>query len=126
MAQTNFFSKRLKPDATIPTTLVVARRERDVRKHYLEQIEGEGLSQRVTLIQEMLVIGRAEEADVRIPSQRASRQHAIIKRQGLDCAVRDNDSRNGVFLNGVKIHSAVLRDGDILQIADGVFVYHEG
>jgi pSer/pThr/pTyr-binding forkhead associated (FHA) protein len=37
----------------------------------------------------------------------------------------DNDSRNGVFLNGVKVHSAVLRDGDVIQVADSVFVYHE-
>jgi pSer/pThr/pTyr-binding forkhead associated (FHA) protein len=37
----------------------------------------------------------------------------------------DNDSENGVFLNGVKIHSAVLRDGDVIQMADNVFVYHE-
>lgn len=126
MAETNFLLNRLKPDATIPTTLVVTRRERDERRQYLEQIEGEALSLRITVIQEEVVIGRAEEANVRIPSQRVSRRHALIRRQGLDCVIRDNDSRNGIFLNGVKIHSAVLRDGDILQIADCVFVYHEG
>ena len=37
----------------------------------------------------------------------------------------DNDSDNGVILNGAKIHSAVLRDGDVIQVADNVFVYHE-
>ena len=29
------------------------------------------------------------------------------------------------FLNGVKVHSAILRDGDVIQLADNVFVYHE-
>jgi pSer/pThr/pTyr-binding forkhead associated (FHA) protein len=37
----------------------------------------------------------------------------------------DNDSHNGVFLNGVKIHSAVLRDGDVVQVADSIFIYSE-
>ena len=38
----------------------------------------------------------------------------------------DNDSHNGVFLNGVKVYSAVLRDGDVIQVADSIFVYSEG
>ena len=37
----------------------------------------------------------------------------------------DNDSRNGVLLNGVQVHSAVLHDGDVIAIADNVFVYRE-
>lgn len=37
----------------------------------------------------------------------------------------DNDSRNGFFLNGLKVHSAVLRERDIIQVTDCVFVYHE-
>jgi hypothetical protein len=30
-----------------------------------------------------------------------------------------------VYLNGVRAHSAVLHDGDTLQIGDVVFVFHE-
>jgi pSer/pThr/pTyr-binding forkhead associated (FHA) protein len=37
----------------------------------------------------------------------------------------DNDSHNGVLLNGVSVHSAVLRDGDVIHVADSVFVYRE-
>lgn len=113
-------------DATISTSIVGARRERDVRPHYLEQTEGAERARKITLDQDLLVFGRAEEADVRLPSQRASRQHAFLRRRGLDYVVQDNDSRNGVFLNGVKVHSAVLREGDILQIASSVFIYREG
>ena len=46
--------------------------------------------------------------------------------RGTDCVFFDNDSHNGIFLNGVKIHSAVLRDGDVIQAADSTFVYYEG
>lgn len=118
-------TKPCKTDVTIPTYFVTAHRERVVRPHYLE-MEDEGARQRIPLDREQIIIGRADEADIRIPSQRASRHHAIISRQGLEYVIRDNDSRNGVFLNGVKIHSAVLRDGDVLQIAHRVFVYYEG
>jgi pSer/pThr/pTyr-binding forkhead associated (FHA) protein len=117
---------RQKTDPTIPTSIVVARRGRDVRPHSLEQIEGEGAPQRIVLDKPELIIGRAEDAGIRLPTQRASRQHAILKRQGVDYVIRDNDSRNGVFLNGVRVHAAALRDGDIVQVVDAIFVYHEG
>lgn len=117
---------RPETDATISTGIVGARRERDLRPHYLEQTDTAGPLRKISLDQDLLIIGRAEEADVRLPSQRASRQHAMLTRRGLDYVIRDNDSRNGVFLNGVKVHSAVLREGDILQIASSVFIYREG
>jgi pSer/pThr/pTyr-binding forkhead associated (FHA) protein len=31
-----------------------------------------------------------------------------------------------VFLNGVKIHSATLREGDNIQLGDVIVIYHEG
>ena len=46
-------------------------------------------------------------------------------RRGPTCVLQDNDSHNGVYLNGVKVYSAVLREGDVIQVADSVFVYHE-
>ncbi len=113
-------------DATIPTSIIVARKDRDVRPHYLEQTEGEGAPKRITLDSAELIIGRAEDAGVRLASQRASRQHAVLTRRGGDYTIRDNESRNGVYLNGLKIYSALLRDGDIIQLSDCVFIYREG
>lgn len=115
-----------KTDATILTSIVAARRVRDVRPYYLEQTEGQNASQKIALSSQELVLGRAEDADIRIASQRASRQHAFLRRTGSDYTIRDNESRNGILLNGIKIYSAVLRDGDIIQVADSVFIYHEG
>lgn len=115
-----------KVDPTLSGIVLTPRRDRDVRPHSLEQIDGEGAPRAVTLAKEKMIVGRAEDADIRLHSQLASRQHALLLRTGVEYKVQDNDSRNGVFLNGVKVHSAVLRDGDILQIAEGVFAYHEG
>jgi two-component system, NtrC family, response regulator AtoC len=113
-------------DATHTTNIAVVRRDRENRQFYLDQTDGEGAPQRILIDKKEIVFGRAPEADVRVQSQRASRVHAFLSRKGTDYILRDNDSHNGVFLNGVKIHSAVLRDGDVLQIADCAFTYREG
>jgi pSer/pThr/pTyr-binding forkhead associated (FHA) protein len=118
--------KPLDVNATLPINIVVARKERDLRLHFLEQTEGDGAPRRITLEWPQLKIGRAPEADIRLSSDRASAQHAVLNRRQEDYVIRDEDSRNGVFLNGVKVHSAVLRDGDVVQVANSVFTYHEG
>ncbi len=113
-------------DATVATKMIVLRKEREVRHHALEQFEGEGAPRRILLQSDEITLGRADNAMIRISSKRASRVHATLTRRGTDFVVQDNDSHNGVFLNGVKIYSAILRDGDIIQIADCAFVYREG
>ena len=110
---------------SLDDAIILSRDERRSRPPLLEQIDGEGAPRNFKLLQDELIIGRAEEAVVRLLSARSSRHHAFLKRRGDEYVIRDNDSRNGVFLNGLKVHSAVLRDGDILQIADSVFAYHE-
>jgi hypothetical protein len=112
-------------EATIATSVSVVRREREARGHSLEQVLGDGAPKTFDLELAQLVIGRAENAEIKLPSQRASRQHAVLDLRGTDYVICDNDSHNGIFLNGVKIHSATLRDGDMIQIADCVFVYRE-
>lgn len=122
MAET---SSHRRSEATVPTLIVAARRERDVRPHRLQQIEGAGAPRLIPLDREEFVMGRDEVANIRINSARASRRHALIRRHEEGFELLDNESRNGVLLNGLKIFSAVLRDGDVVQVADGVFVYHE-
>jgi pSer/pThr/pTyr-binding forkhead associated (FHA) protein len=118
-------SRMTKFDQNISGTAHILRRQRDTRRHALEQVEGEGGPRVVVLEGDEMVIGRAPDAQVCLTSNRASRQHAFLRPHGTDCVLFDNDSRNGVFLNGVKVHSAVLRDGDVIQVADSVFVYNE-
>jgi len=111
---------------TLSTSIVVTRKEREFRPHFLQQTEGEGAPRRILLEKPELMIGREEGLDIHLPSKRASRQHAVLLRKHQDYIILDNDTPNGVFLNGLKIHSAILRDGDVLQVADAVFMYYEG
>jgi pSer/pThr/pTyr-binding forkhead associated (FHA) protein len=112
-------------DASITATVRILRRARESRRHSLSEFENDGTQRLFSLDREETVIGRAAEADIHLSSKRASRQHAFFRLHGTDCVMVDNDSDNGVILNGVRVHSAVLRDGDVIQVADNVFVYHE-
>ena len=102
------------------------RKVREARRHSLEQIDGEGAPKQFILKAGESIMGRAPDAQVYLPSHSASRHHAFLKVRGTDCILYDNDSQNGIMLNGVKVHSAVLRDGDVIQAAGTRFVYYEG
>jgi len=51
-----------------------------------------------------------------------SRQHAILERRGKTLNIRDADSRNGTFINGERVTSSALRDGDIIRLSDTVLM----
>jgi pSer/pThr/pTyr-binding forkhead associated (FHA) protein len=110
---------------TMVSTSVTVRKKRIIRPHFLEQIEGAGAPRRVALEDDQLWMGRADDVDIRIRHAKSSRKHAWLQRKAGEYMMTDNDSRNGFFLNGLKVHSAVLREGDIIQVTDCVFVYHE-
>jgi PAS domain S-box-containing protein len=67
-----------------------------------------------------VVVGRGSDAEVHVQDQGISRHHLRIERwPGGEFVAVDLSSTNGTFLNGVKIRSAVLAEGDLLQIGTG-------
>lgn len=116
----------LHPEATLETSITVVQVGRRSRPPFLRQIEGPGTPRRIILNKTDLVIGRDEKSDIAVPSANVSRRHASLRCRQDEISIVDFDSRNGVFLNGIKVHSAVLRDGDIVQVADVVFEFYEG
>jgi pSer/pThr/pTyr-binding forkhead associated (FHA) protein len=63
-----------------------------------------------------LVIGRSG-ADLDVDDRGVSRAHARISRGAEGgWTLTDLGSTNGTFLNGVRVRSAVLRDGDEIRI----------
>lgn len=72
------------------------------------------------------VLGRGEQATLVLDSEEVSRAHARLTRTDGEYTVEDLGSRNGIMLNGLRVHAAVLRDGDELQLGDVTLTYREG
>ena len=95
------------------------------RRDILSLIEGPGAPKKYMLSIDT-VIGRSPEANIQIRSNMVSRKHISLKRENSELICTDLMSHNGLFLNGIKIHSATLRDGDTIQIGDVIFLYNQG
>jgi general secretion pathway protein A len=70
----------------------------------------------VTLTSDRVLIGRGEEADVRIDSVFVSRYHALILRDGKQDVLLDLGSTNGLLVNSRRVIRRALRDRDLIQI----------
>lgn len=69
-------------------------------------------------------LGRNHDNDIVIDSDRASRYHAEIAREGKDYVIVDKESRNGVWLNGSRIGiQARLKPGDRIRIGKLEFTF---
>jgi len=61
-------------------------------------------------------IGRSLSAELRFEDPTVSRRHAVLVGEADGVRVLDDRSLNGVFVNGERISSQVLRDGDEILI----------
>lgn len=91
----------------------------------LEQVRGPGCPAVHLLDRTELVIGRGEKCDIRVISTTLSRQHLSLLLRDGEVSFTDQQSMNGVYLNGVRVHAAILRDGDVLELGDAAFVFWE-
>ncbi len=63
------------------------------------------------------ILGRSPGAELRLEDDGISRNHARVRAEGGKAWIDDLASRNGTFVNGAKITTAVeLADGDKIQI----------
>jgi adenylate cyclase len=69
-----------------------------------------------------LRIGRALDNDIVLNHAIVSRHHAQVELRGRDAWVTDLGSRNGIFVNRLRIKEEQLGDGDVLQV--GPFEFH--
>ena len=78
----------------------------------------------VPLNQDILVIGRTREADILLEDEGISRRHIQLRKVGTDYLVTDLSSRNGAFLNGVRLdQERALHHGDRINIGQTRLVF---
>ena len=71
-------------------------------------------------------IGRAPTNTVCVPDHSVSREHCVIRVSGERFEIQDLDSYNGTFVNGLRIRSHPLNDGDEITAGEIVFVFRIG
>lgn len=67
-----------------------------------------------------IVIGRSSDLDMVLVEEMVSRRHAQIEMRGGVITIQDLGSTNGTFVNGEKIQSAVLREGDRVLVGTSI------
>jgi len=82
----------------------------------------QGTMGRVVRVEPDVVIGRAPDAKLRIVATGVSRTHAQVLVAQTGAFVKDLHSKNGTFVNGLRVTEQRLNDGDVIQVGGQVLL----
>jgi hypothetical protein len=88
---------------------------------FLEQMSGPEKGRQFDLHAARLTLGRSGENDVVLDVEGVSRVHALLVHSEEGWFIRDNNSKNGIFVNGEKVKESWLETGDMVQL--GTFIF---
>src|SRR3990172_4267610 len=84
---------------------------------YVKPLHGEPY--RFALEKEVITVGRSKKNDLVLADQWLSRIHAEIRRENSRFFIRDLESRNGTYVNGMRLSERVpLQNGDVITLGD--------
>jgi hypothetical protein len=86
-------------------------------------IKGPIIGEKFFLIKDSLSIGRSSESDILLDDITVSRHHAIIEKKNNAFGIRDLESLNGTYVNGVIAGQSDLANGDRIQVGKYVFLF---
>jgi diguanylate cyclase (GGDEF)-like protein len=95
---------------------------------YLIVLSGNDVGQMHKIAGAECVVGRASTANIRLTDDGVSRQHARITVVNNVVTIEDLNSVNGLFVNGVRVKTATIKDGDQIQLGGTTilkFTYHD-
>jgi len=69
------------------------------------------------------VIGRGDQANLRLPDVGISRRHARLDFDGAQVVLTDLGSTNGTMVNGQRISAVALNPGDMIQLGTTTLTY---
>lgn len=90
-------------------------------------VEKEGMNpgQIYRVTSESFVIGRSPQADLSLSDETVSDKHARLRKEADRFIIYDLASTNGLFVNGERVYSRALRDGDEVKVGNTVLVFKE-
>ena len=83
---------------------------------FLEIIGRKGYEKRIELEEEEVTIGRIPDCGIQLLVENVSRMHARIIYSNEEYRIEDLGSKNGIYVNGVKVEKCVLRRHDMIEI----------
>jgi diguanylate cyclase (GGDEF)-like protein len=102
------------------------RSQRD--RAYLIVLAGSDVGKMFKLDEGETVIGRSHRADIRLDDDSISRMHVKLNLSGTSVGIEDLGSSNGTLVNGERITSHGLRDGDKIRLGETTilkFTFHD-
>src|SRR5260221_13946236 len=95
---------------------------------YLVVLAGASVGEMYKIEVEKTVIGRGQNAQIRLLDDGISREHAQLVIQGERVVLEDLGSTNGTYCNGLKVDRKELADGDKILVGSTTilkFTYHD-
>ncbi len=88
-------------------------------------LNGPAKGQVFEVTEKPLSVGRDVASDIQVLDKGVSRAHAEIFRIGEMCFIRDHKSRNGTFVNDVRVEEELLRHGDRVQVGATILFFDD-
>ncbi len=79
---------------------------------------GEASVEEYEIRKDEIVVGRSKVCDIVIMDKKSSRRNTSIQRHGVRFVIRDLDSSNGTYVNGVRVNEQELSGDDEVRIGD--------
>ncbi|MBM4279665.1 MAG: GGDEF domain-containing protein [Deltaproteobacteria bacterium] len=92
------------------------------RSAYLIVINGRAVGKMFKLSGTQLVVGRSPQNEILVDDEGVSRQHARVERTLEGWCIVDNNSTNGVFVNGTRVVEHRLEDGEKIQLGSSAIL----
>jgi len=74
------------------------------------------LEQNIFPIESKVIIGRDTSCDITLPLEHLSRKHLELELRSGHLFVKDLDSSNGTFLNGIRVKESEVKAGDKIKL----------
>ena len=109
---------------TIRMPLPVERKERKLDTNYFF-IPEESPTFKLKVKKVTNVVGREGTCDVYVESNQVSRRHCLLQVTERGLLVKDLESTNGTFVNGIPMIDGYINDGDRLSLGTYVLTLHQ-